>query len=209
MENLITQKIRSFAGAFEKFVEHNIIEKDQRDDNLRKLAGAFESFLKESPLKNASFVNRKSEAKVSMQVKKWPHFKGELPKYQTSGSSGLDVRAQLNETMVIPPGARALVPTGMSLAVPEGFEIQARPRSGLAIREGLSLVNTPGTIDSDFRGEVKIILINLGDKDIEIKDQDRIAQLCVCPIIQAQVVEVDDLDSTDRGAGGFGSTGRA
>jgi len=101
-----------------------------------------------------------------------------------------------------------LIPTGLSMAVPRGYEIQVRPRSGLAIKSGISLVNAPGTIDADYRGEVKIIVINLGQDEFTIHDQDRIAQLVVCPIIHAEVNEVDDLDSTERGEGGFGSTGR-
>jgi dUTP pyrophosphatase len=102
---------------------------------------------------------------------------------------------------------RQLIPTGLTMEVPQGFEVQVRPRSGLAIQKGLSLVNTPGTIDADYRGEVKIIIINLGAEPVEIKDQDRIAQLVVCPIIQATVEEVETLSNTDRASGGFGSTG--
>lgn len=201
MDSSITGRIKAFAGVFEKFVEHNLIEKDQRDENMRKLALAFENFVKKP--------GRESAEPVTLRLKKLPHFKGELPKYQTESASGIDVRAQISEPLTIAPGSRALVPTGLMTAVPKGYEIQARPRSGLAIREGLTLLNTPGTIDSDYRGEVKIILINLGDKEVVIKDQDRIAQLCICPIILAKVEEVDDLDATTRGEGGFGSTGRA
>ncbi len=136
------------------------------------------------------------------------NFKGELPAYQSRGSSGMDVRAQLDKAMTLKPLERALVPTGLSFEVPEGFEIQARPRSGWAIKQGMTLLNTPGTIDADYRGEVKIILINLSAEAVEITDQERIAQLVVCPIIQAEMELVTDLGSTERGAGGFGSTGR-
>ena len=145
--------------------------------------------------------------KFIMKIQKFSHFKGELPAYQSKGASGFDVRAQLKEEIVLAPGERALVPTGLAFEIPEGYEIQARPRSGLAIKNGISLVNTPGTIDADYRGEVKIILINMGQEPFVIKDQDRIAQLVLCPIFQADFMLVDSLSSTDRGAGGFGSTG--
>lgn len=144
---------------------------------------------------------------VKVQIKKWSHFKGELPAYQSLGASGFDVRAQLEQPMTLKPGERNLVPTGLSFEVPLGFEIQARPRSGLALKQGLSLVNTPGTIDADYRGEVKIIVINLGSEDIVINDQDRIAQLVIAPVYQAEFELVNELGSTERGAGGFGSTG--
>lgn len=145
---------------------------------------------------------------MKINIKKLSNFRGELPAYQSRGSSGLDVRAQLDTPMTVKPMERVLVPTGLSFEMPEGFEIQARPRSGWAIKNGMTLLNTPGTIDADYRGEVKIILINLGQDPVEIKDQERIAQLVVCPIIQAEMVLVSDLTETDRGAGGFGSTGR-
>lgn len=145
---------------------------------------------------------------VSLKIKRLPHFKGELPQYKTSGSSGLDIRACLDvESILIEPGKRYLVPTGLSMKVPEGYEIQARPRSGLALNKGLSLPNTPGTIDSDYRGEVQVILINLSDETVEIKDGERVAQLVVCPVVKADISVVDDLDETERGEGGFGSTG--
>lgn len=144
---------------------------------------------------------------MKLQVKTLDNFKGELPKYESTLASGFDVRAQLDETLFLKPGERFLIPTGLSFAIPEGFEIQARPRSGLAIKKGISLVNTPGTIDADYRGEVKIILINHGQETFEIKDQDRIAQLVVTPVIQADFELVTDLSETTRGAGGFGSTG--
>lgn len=141
-------------------------------------------------------------------VRTLEHFKGELPQYQTRLASGFDVRAQLNgEIVVLQPMARAMLATGLSFEIPEGFEIQARPRSGLAAKQGLTVLNTPGTIDADYRGEVKIILINLGDAAVEIRDQDRIAQLVLCPVVQAELFLTTELNETDRGAGGFGSTG--
>lgn len=146
--------------------------------------------------------------RMKMKIKTWPHFKGELPQYQSFGASGFDVRAQLSETLRLAPGQRALVPTGLSFEIPDGFEIQARPRSGLAAKQGLSVLNTPGTIDADYRGEVKVILVNLGQEIIEIADQDRCAQLVIAPIFQADFILADELSSTERGAGGFGSTGR-
>jgi dUTP pyrophosphatase len=145
---------------------------------------------------------------MKVKVKTWPHFKGELPQYQSSGASGFDVRAQIEQPIVLKPMERILVPTGLTFEIPEGFEIQARPRSGWALKHGLTLMNTPGTIDADYRGEVKVILVNLGTETVTIQDQDRCAQLVICPIIQAQFELTTDLSSTERGAGGFGSTGK-
>lgn len=147
--------------------------------------------------------------KVKLKIQKLAHYKGELPAYQTQLASGFDVRAQISETIVLKPGSRAMVPTALSFEIPSGYEIQARPRSGWAAKAGLSVLNTPGTIDADYRGEVKIILINLGQEDINILDQDRIAQLVLCPVVQADFQVVESLTETDRGAGGFGSTGKA
>lgn len=147
--------------------------------------------------------------KVRVQIRRWPHFKGELPRYQSELASGVDVRAQVTEPLTLNPGERTLVPTGLSFEIPPGFEIQARPRSGWALRDGIGLVNSPGTIDADYRGEVKIILINLGQDPVVIQDQDRIAQLVLCPVLQAQFEEVDTLGETARGHGGFGSTGKS
>ncbi len=145
--------------------------------------------------------------KVRLKIMKWPHFKGELPAYQSASASGFDVRAQLERPVLLSPGERALIPTALSFEIPIGFEIQARPRSGLALKQGISLVNTPGTIDSDYRGEVKIILINLGQEPVTISPLDRIAQLVICPVLQATFEAVDSLSDTVRGIGGFGSTG--
>ena len=146
---------------------------------------------------------------MKVKIKKWPHFKGELPAYQSQGASGFDIRAQLSQPLNLKKGERAMIPTGLSFEIPIGFEIQARPRSGWAAKQGLTVLNTPGTIDADYRGEVKIILINLGHEDVVIQDQDRCAQLVIAPVILANFELVDDLSNTDRGAGGFGSTGRA
>ncbi len=144
---------------------------------------------------------------INVKVKKLDHFKGKLPVYQSSHSSGFDVRACLDQSLVLNPRERALVPTGLSFEIPVGYELQARPRSGLAIRQGLTLLNSPGTIDSDYRGEVKIILVNLGHESVSIHDQDRVAQLVLCPVFQAQLNVVEELNDSQRGAGGFGSTG--
>ena len=146
-------------------------------------------------------------SQIDVKIKRWPHFKGNIPQYESSGASGLDVRAQLSEPMVIPPRKRVLVPTGLSLEVPQEYEIQARPRSGLALKKGLSLPNSPGTIDADYRGEIKIIMINLGEETVTIEDQERIAQLVICPVVKARFKLTEDLSDTSRGSGGFGSTG--
>lgn len=147
---------------------------------------------------------------IKVKIKTWEHFKGELPAYQSSGASGFDVRAQLGgQSLTLKKGERALVPTGLSFEIPLGYEIQARPRSGWAAKHGLTLMNTPGTIDADYRGEVKIILVNLGQEDVVIQDQDRCAQLVICPIYQAQFELSSELGQTERGSGGFGSTGKS
>ena len=130
-----------------------------------------------------------------------------LPKYETSGSSGMDLAAYINNNINIEPGKSFIVPTGLFVAIPEGFEIQIRPRSGLAAKKRISVLNTPGTIDADYRGEIKVILINLSDETFVVENGLRIAQMVICPIIQAKLEEVDELNSTLRGEGGFGSTG--
>ena len=147
---------------------------------------------------------------VDVRVKRLPHGKDlPLPTYQTASSAGLDLQAAIapQTTLVIEPGSRELVPTGLAIELPEGFEAQIRPRSGLALKKGVTLVNTPGTIDADYRGEIGVIVINHGNEPFEIVRGDRIAQMIVAPVVQARLVEVDDLSSSDRGAGGFGSTG--
>ena len=128
-----------------------------------------------------------------------------LPKYETSGSSGMDLGSNIDAN--ISPGKIAIIPTGLALSIPKGFEAQIRPRSGLAAKKKISVLNTPGTIDSDYRGEIKVILINLGEEIFKIEKGLRIAQMVFCPIVQAQCREVDDLNETERGKGGFGSTG--
>ncbi|HOE88922.1 MAG TPA: dUTP diphosphatase [Sphaerochaeta sp.] len=130
-----------------------------------------------------------------------------LPAYQTAGSAGADLKALLDEPVVIEPGNRALIPTGIALELPVGYEAQIRPRSGLAAKAGLTVLNAPGTIDSDYRGEVTVILINHGSEAAIVRNGDRIAQLVIAPVVQASFSPADALDSTERGSGGFGSTG--
>ena len=132
-----------------------------------------------------------------------------LPAYESAGAAGMDLRAAVDEPVVLAPGGRAAIPTGLAIALPAGFEGQVRPRSGFALREGVTTLNTPGTIDSDYRGEVKVILINHGAQAVTVRRGDRIAQLVVAPVTQAVWAEVARLDETARGAGGFGSTGGA
>ena len=130
-----------------------------------------------------------------------------LPKYETNGSSGMDLSANIDSNISISPGKTGIIPTGLALSIPKGFEIQIRPRSGLAAKKNLSVLNTPGTIDSDYRGEIKVILINLGIDTFIVENGLRIAQMVLCPIGRADLEEVDDLNKTQRGKGGFGSTG--
>ena len=130
-----------------------------------------------------------------------------LPKYETEGSSGLDLAAHINESIEIKPGSTAIIPTGLTVSIPKNFEIQIRPRSGLAAKNQLSVLNTPGTIDADYRGELKVILINLGAKSFLVENGARIAQMVLCPIVKANLKEVKTLEDTKRGSGGFGSTG--
>lgn len=131
-----------------------------------------------------------------------------LPKYETSGSAGMDVRAHINKEIELQPLDRVLIPTGLKMAIPDGYELQIRPRSGLARKHGLSLMNTPATIDSDYRGEIGVILVNLSRESYTIQPGERIAQLILTPVVQAVFQEVDVLDETERGEGGFGSTGK-
>jgi dUTP pyrophosphatase len=132
---------------------------------------------------------------------------GTIPSYQSEGASGLDLVSSSNEDIKLEPGKRALIPTGIYLEIPEGFEGQVRPRSGLAAKNGITVLNTPGTIDSDYRGEVKVILINLGLDDFVVKRGDRIAQIVFMPVVRAELCEEISINSTERGTGGFGSTG--
>ena len=148
---------------------------------------------------------------VIVDVRQLPHGEGlALPAYQSADASGLDLLAVVPEDkpVALAPGTYAMIPTGLVIALPSGFEAQVRPRSGLAAKHGITVLNSPGTIDADYRGEVKIILINLGREAVEIKDQERVAQLVLAPVVQATFEVVEELGETARGAGGFGSTGR-
>lgn len=145
-----------------------------------------------------------------LNLKRLPHGEGlELPAYETAGAAGMDLRAAVDDDqpMTLEPGARVLVPTGFIMEIPAGFEAQIRPRSGLAFKNGITCLNTPGTIDSDYRGEVKVLLINLGQEDFVIARGMRIAQMVIAPVTQVRVTEVTETSYTARGAGGFGSTG--
>ena len=143
---------------------------------------------------------------MKVSLKRLPHGQGlNLPSYATPGSAGVDL--PLAEDMRLGPGQRGLAPTGFALAIPEGFEGQVRPRSGLAIKQGLTVINAPGTIDADYRGEVKVPLINLGQETLDLQRGMRIAQLIIAPVVQVQFDEVEDLDNSTRGTDGFGSTG--
>ena len=144
---------------------------------------------------------------VKILVKKFDkHIK--LPVYKTSGSSGMDLVAYIKKKITINPSKTAMIPTGIAVAIPKNYEIQIRPRSGLAAKKGISVLNTPGTIDSDYRGEIKIILINLSKKSFVVKSGDRIAQMILCPVAKGKLQEVKNLPKTVRGKGGFGSTGK-
>lgn len=146
--------------------------------------------------------------KVEVQITTHPHYEGlEIPQYQTEGASGLDLLAACQEDILLKAGERTLVPTGIAIALPEGTEAQIRPRSGLANRHGVTMLNTPGTIDADYRGEIKVLAINLGAEDFTISRGMRIAQMVIAPVLKAQLTVVDTLDATCRGAGGFGHTG--
>lgn len=131
-----------------------------------------------------------------------------LPKYETEGSAGLDVRANITEPIALKSLERVLIPTGLKIAIPEGYEVQVRPRSGLAIKHGITMLNSPGTIDSDYRGEIKVIAVNLSNETYTIEPNERIAQLVLNKVEQIEFVEVDELDATNRGEGGFGHTGK-
>lgn len=148
---------------------------------------------------------------ITVEIQRLPHAEGlALPAYQTAHAAGLDLLAAVPEDApaVLMPGTRALIPTGLMIAVPPGFEAQVRPRSGLAFKHGVTVLNAPGTVDADYRGEVGVLLINHGDAAFTIRRGERIAQMIVAPVTQANLVAVASLSSTDRGSGGFGSTGR-
>lgn len=151
-----------------------------------------------------------TDTRLTVNLVRLPHGEGlDLPAYETKGAAGMDLRAAIpsGETLTIFPGKRTLVPTGFVFEIPEGFEGQVRPRSGLAFKHGITCLNTPGTVDSDYRGEVKVLLINLGEDVFEITRGMRIAQMVIAPALQARAVEVSEANDTARGAGGFGSTG--
>ena len=144
---------------------------------------------------------------VKVQIKKLdPNAK--IPEYKTAGASGVDIMALLEKKITLDPGESQIIPTGLSIAIPEDLEVQIRPRSGLAAKSNISVLNTPGTIDSDYRGEIKVILINLGNERFTVKNGDRIAQMILTPIMKFKFEEVHKLDDTIRGSGGFGSTGK-
>ena len=148
---------------------------------------------------------------VTVRVAPLPHFQGlALPAYETTEAAGMDLRAAVEEAapVTLAPGARAMVPTGLTIALPPGYEAQVRPRSGLAAKHGITCLNSPGTVDADYRGEVKVILINLGQDPFVIKRGERIAQMIIAPVTRAKLDVVTELDETRRGTGGFGSTGR-
>jgi dUTP pyrophosphatase len=150
------------------------------------------------------------EGLVEVQVQRLPHGEGlPLPSYQSAQASGLDLLAAVPETapLVITPGARALVPTGIAIAIAQGYEAQVRPRSGLAARHGLTVLNAPGTIDADYRGEIQVLLVNLGGEPVTITRGMRVAQLVIAPVVRGHIFEVASLEKTPRGSGGFGSTG--
>ena len=144
---------------------------------------------------------------VKILVKKFDQ-KIKLPVYKTPGSSGMDLIANIKKKIIINPGKTAIIPTGIAVAIPKNYEIQIRPRSGLAAKNSISVINTPGTVDSDYRGEIKIILINLGKKSFIINSGDRVAQMILCPIAKCKIKEVKTLPKTFRNKGGFGSTGK-
>ncbi|MEK9722341.1 MAG: dUTP diphosphatase [Rhodospirillaceae bacterium] len=147
---------------------------------------------------------------IAIQVKRLAHADGlALPAYATELSAGADLLAAVEAPLTLPPGGRAIVPTGLAIALPAGFEAQVRPRSGLAAKHGVTVLNSPGTVDADYRGEVGVILINHGADDFVVERGMRIAQMVIAPVSAARFVAVDDLDETARGAGGFGSTGTA
>ena len=145
---------------------------------------------------------------LDIPIQRLPHYAGlDLPAYATSGAAGMDLRAAVSEAQILHPGHRLLVPTGIAIALPEGYEAQVRPRSGLALQYGVTVLNAPGTIDSDYRGEIKVLLINLGNEPFVIERGSRIAQLVIAPVQQVTWRPVESLETSSRGSGGFGHTG--
>ena len=150
-------------------------------------------------------------ATVKVDIRQLPHAEGlALPAYQSADAAGMDLQAAVpaETPLILPPGKYAMVPTGLAIALPPGFEAQVRPRSGLAAKHGVTVLNSPGTVDADYRGEINVILINHGETPFSIRRGERIAQMVIAPVTQAQLVAVTSLSATDRGSGGFGSTGR-
>jgi dUTP pyrophosphatase len=148
--------------------------------------------------------------RIRIPIQRLPHGEGlELPRFASADAAGMDLRAAIADELALHPGERALVPTGFAMALPAGFEAQVRPRSGLALKHGITVLNSPGTIDADYRGEVGVILINLGQHIFHIQRGDRIAQMVIAPLTQGEWIETPTLDDTERGAGGFGSSGRS
>lgn len=196
----IKKSAQDIARTLGALVEEKLGERSELEANVRRMAKQLETVVTEA-------LWNKGLEKAVIKFKKLENFKGTLPEYETAYAAGMDIRARVDEAVTLAPGERGLVPTGLSVEIPRGFEIQVRPRSGLAIKKGVGLVNSPGTIDADYRGEIKIIVINHGQQPFVIEDQDRIAQLVVCPVVQAEIVEAVELEETERGAGGFGSTG--
>ena len=186
---------------FDKFLKRKL---QKFDKTFQKMALPFLENLGDWLLS----LKNKDDEPVAVVVKKLKNFEGELPQYETGGASGLDVRAQITEDIVISPQDRVLVPTGLCVEIPKNYEIQVRPRSGLSFKEGLGVINSPGTIDSDYRGEIKIILMNYSNHDITIQKNQRIAQLVLCPVKQLEWLESRHINKTKRGGGGFGSTGK-
>jgi len=146
--------------------------------------------------------------KLTIRVVRTGAFRGALPAYKSEGAAGLDLEAALETPLTLAPGARRLIPTGLSFEIPAGYEGQVRPRSGLALKHGIGMVNAPGTIDSDYRGEVGVLLVNHGEEPFVVEPGARIAQLVICPVARAELVEVESLSVTERAGGGYGSTGR-
>lgn len=155
-----------------------------------------------------SSQNGTGRATLSVLVRKVGDVDVPLPKYETSGAAGMDLRAALREPLTLRPLGRARIPTGLAMAIPAGYEAQVRPRSGLAAKKGVTVLNSPGTIDSDYRGPVEVLLVNLGDEEVVVEPLDRIAQLVVAPFTHAELEVVAVLDETARGDGGYGSTGK-
>ncbi len=196
----IKKSMQDIAKTFGALVEEKLGERSQLEEQVRMMARQLEKVVSEA-------LWSRGMERATIRFKKLENFKGELPQYETAYAAGLDVRACLDQEITIQPGARELIPTGLAVEIPRGFEMQVRPRSGLAIKKGLGIVNAPGTVDADYRGEIKIIVINFGQQPITIQDQDRIAQFVIAPVVHADIEEAVELGETARGSGGFGSTG--